>query len=69
MEILVGLLGAAATFIGGLLALVVLLIRRGNGNHNPNIGILDEKLNQILLLLTKIEAALQNAPCGQQRRE
>lgn len=53
------LLGISGSLIAGLLAMVVALIRR-NGNaeseENPNFYTLDTKLNDILIVLTRIEA-------------
>ncbi len=55
------LLGAAGTVIVGLLGLVGVLMRR-DGNHNPNLAVLDEKLNQILLILTEIKTVMERCP-------
>ncbi len=59
------LLGASGTVIVGLLGLVGILVRR-NGNHNPNLTVLDEKLNQILLILTEIKTVMERCP-GRER--
>ena len=56
-DTLLVLLGMAGSLIIGLLGLTGVMIKR-NGNSNPNMTTMDEKLNGILLILTRIEAKL-----------
>jgi hypothetical protein len=66
-DALLVLLGTAATLIVGLLGIVT--VRRRNGkNHNPNLGSVDEKLTQILLLLTEMKAVMEFCPTLRERR-
>lgn len=57
-------IGALSAAIIGLFGVIAVLVRRDNKNHrdNPNFATMDEKLNQILLVLTEIKAAVQNCP-------
>ena len=61
-EGLLVLLGIAGSVIVGLLGLTGVLMRRNGNNHNPNISTLDEKLNDILICLTRIEAVIGACP-------
>lgn len=62
-EALLVLLGTAGTLIVGLLGVVVALIRRnGKADHNPNLGTLDEKLNQILNVLIEVKTVIERCP-------
>ncbi|KKN47218.1 hypothetical protein LCGC14_0665070 [marine sediment metagenome] len=51
------LLGISGSVIVGFIGLVGVLLRR-NGSSNPNMSTLDEKLNKILIVLTRIEAKI-----------
>jgi hypothetical protein len=66
-EALLVLLGTAGTLIVGLLG-VVGLQRRNGKNGNPNLGSVDEKLTQILLLLTEMKAVMEFCPTLRERR-
>jgi hypothetical protein len=66
-DALLVLLGTAGTLIVGLLGVIVAMQRR-NGNHNPSLATLDEKLNQILLVLTEMKAVMERCPVPRQRR-
>lgn len=49
------LLGISVTVIGFLVPALGLSMRSNRSTGNPSMETLDEKLNQILLLLTRIE--------------
>lgn len=53
------LLGISGSMIVGLIGLVGVLLRRnGNNKGNPNMVTMDEKLNEILICLTRIEGKI-----------
>lgn len=58
------LLGISVAVIGTLVTALGVLLRRNNhsSHANPNMGTMDEKLNDILLCLTRIETKIGNCP-------
>lgn len=67
-DALLVLLGTAGTLIVGLLGLLGVMMRRnGRADHNPNLATLDEKLNQILLVLTAMQAVMERCPVPRER--
>ncbi len=66
-EALLVLLGTAGTVIVGLLGLVAVMMRRNGKNHNPSLATVDEKLNQILLVLTEMKAVIEHCPIPRDR--
>lgn len=54
-DVLGFLLGISVAMIGTLVTALGLSIKNSRGTDNPNMGSLDEKLNQILLCLARIE--------------
>lgn len=60
-ESLLVLLGIAGSMIVGLIAFAGVLLKR-NGSSNPNLSTIDEKLNDILICLTRIETTVGNCP-------
>lgn len=68
-DALLVLLGTAGTLIVGLLGVVVAQARRnGKVESNPNLATLDEKLNQILLVLTEMKTVMERCPIPRERR-
>lgn len=56
-EILSFLLGTSVAVMAVMVSLIGILLRRnGKKESNPNISTIDEKLNDILICLTRIEA-------------
>ena len=67
-EALLLLLGTAVALIVGLLGLVGVMVRRNGRNHNPSLATVDEKLNQILLVLTEMKTVIERCPVAGERR-
>lgn len=67
-EALLVLLGTAGTVIVGLLGVVGVIVRRNGREDNPSLATLDEKLNQILLVLTEMKAVIEHCPIPRDRR-
>lgn len=62
-ELLTFLLGTSVAVMAVLVtALGILLKRNGKVESNPNLASLDDKLNDILICLTRIEATIGNCP-------